>query len=163
MNRIVFFLTSVMIFSCASLLPREERKVEKIYTTNLTKKQIYDRSLVYFAKSLGNSNFAIQIKDESNGRIVSQVSYDCKKYRTFYALNRVTANFNIDLTAKDSKYRIIFDDIRLNIYSDNGPQFINEPSNKEELSLVEEGCIEPLRKQLIDGIEGRGIATDSEF
>lgn len=162
MNKIAILFFSLVVFgNCAStLLPREDRRVEYIVETKLSKKEVYERGLVYLAKSLGIANLAISIRDKENSRIVSSISYHCEKFKpvTYYNTPR---NFiaNIDLTAKENKYRIIFDDIIVRIRQSENVF----PNDKEEFEHIKEVCALPLKNMVVDAIEGKGITTTNDF
>ena len=61
--RPIIFLLTFLALNCASLLPKDQREVTRIHDIKGTKKDLYDKSLEFFAKNMGNSLQAIQIKD----------------------------------------------------------------------------------------------------
>lgn len=64
---------------------------------------LYDRALAFLARGLGNSNWAIQIRDKENGKIVSKSS-------VVVPYNIGNASANITLLFKDNKFKYIITD-----------------------------------------------------
>jgi len=162
-RQICIGILSILLFgNCLSVLPREQRRTEAVFTTQLTKKEIYDRALVYLAKSLVNANLSVQIRDPENGRIVSNGKL---KYQSgLQCLYSCDLEFNIDLTAKDGKYRIILDDILMYGNNQYGQRTgIIKPYSEKELASIKEEFLIPLQKELVDSIEGRFMAPQEDF
>lgn len=155
-------VVSLGMMSCVTLLPREERRVEKVYETTLSKKEIYDRALVHLAKSLGNANMAIQIRDLENGRIVSQGTF---KNRIGYScLYGCLISFNVDFTAKDKKYRIIFDDLEKWSLNEYGAKVsLLGPSSQKDIVEMKKEYLDAIEKELVGSIEGRFMAPKEDF
>jgi hypothetical protein len=151
--------------NCSTLMPREQRKVEFIQDTKLKKKEIYDRSLVYISKTFAAYPIPNAIKDEANGRIVTLSKVSCEGLGYFtYPLNTTKLEANLDITAKDNKFRIIFDDIQLKNYNPYGNiVYSPHPSDDARLKEMVEKCLLPLKDELVNSIEGKGIKTDKEF
>lgn len=162
-RQICIGMLSILLFgNCLSVLPREQRRTEAVFTTQLTKKEIYDRALVYLAKSLVNANLNIQIRDSENGRIVSHRNL---RYQSgFQCLYGCDLEFNIDLTAKDGKYRIILDDVLMYGNNQYGQRIgILKPYSETELNEIKDEFLIPLQKELVDSIEGRFMAPKEDF
>lgn len=176
------FLSLVLVLgflgNCGSFMPREQRRLEFIQETNLKKKEIYDRGLVFLAKSLGVANLAISIRDPENGRIISLFTMPCPNFSsTLYSLNYKYLRGNIDLTAKDNKYRIILDDLELIVSNENSvgmalnsgnmrnnPQIMARyPNDQSDLDNIKNSCGNELKEAVIKAIEGKGITTDKDF
>jgi hypothetical protein len=160
-------LISLVIFSqnCASLMPREQRKVEFIQESKLKKKEIFERSLIYVSKTFSATSLPNPIRDEANGRIITFLRLDCDGLGYInYPLNTTVLESNLDLTIKDNKFRIIFDDIHMKSYNPYGRVVYSpHPSNDVELKKMIDKCIAPLKDELIKNLEGRGITLDKEF
>ncbi len=70
-------LLALYLSSCVTLATRQERTISKVINTTVTKEEAYNRALVWFAKNLNNSNWAVQVKDEKTGRIIANIRYTC--------------------------------------------------------------------------------------
>ncbi|TGK36203.1 DUF4468 domain-containing protein [Leptospira gomenensis] len=165
--KLLILLSGLFIFTnCVSLAPREERSISTIFETGVKKGDAYQRALIYLAKSLNNGNLAIQVRDESQGRIVSLAQIKCNSYKRWkYPMNQVWVDFNIDFTAKDQKARIIFDDIVLGLFDPYGRKgAFQEPLDKEDTDSIDKECLEPIRAEIIRSVKGQvTIAPSQDF
>lgn len=162
-------LLSVFLFiltaNCATL-PREERQVTNVFPTTVTKAVAYERANLWFVKSLGNANLAIQLRDAEQGRIVTNGYINCTGLNgiSYGIAEKQNVDFFIDFTAKDNKVRVIFGDIKHSNRASNGAGMDLGPSSQDQIQDIDKTCFEPLRSDLIKTIEGRStIAPSTDF
>lgn len=107
-------LTAIMCLltmaACASApLPQKDREITFIEQTSLKQKDAYNAVLSYLAKNLNNSNGAIQVKDPEAGHLISQITFECNELRAFMDLTKHEAQFNVDVSTKDNKVRLVYE------------------------------------------------------
>ncbi|XDD44722.1 hypothetical protein AB3N58_17915 (plasmid) [Leptospira sp. WS60.C2] len=92
-------------FACVALAPKTDREVIIVIETNVSNDDAFYRALIWFAKTLNDSNWAVQVKDKPNGRIVSNIKLLCPSIITFLTSirNKNYIDFRVDLTLKDKK------------------------------------------------------------
>lgn len=159
------FLMFITIGNCISIMKIEERQTQIIHETKSKKDEIFDRALIWISKRATDSNHSIKIKDKVEGRIIARLSTLCKPSggimsNTSYAGK---IDFNLDLTAKDNKVRIIFDDIlALQLAQGNRPEAPLGPEDKTDLEAIDKTCLTPIKKELIAAIEGTAANTKKD-
>jgi len=151
--------------NCASTLPREQREVITVLEVKGTKKVLYSKALEYLAKNQGNSLLAIQIKDEERGKIVTKGNINCSslngmRYGVSSAQN---IDFVLDVTVKDNKARIIFEDIIHKSKSSTGGDIDQGPSSAEQIQDIKQQCLQPIEKGISDYLSGKGGGRGDDF
>lgn len=109
---IALFLTSFGAFAAKEPL----REVSEIVDLpNMDKKQIYDASKIWMAKSFKSSNSVIQYEDANTGTIVGKgnMNYPCKGTWNCLASGENIILFTVKVDTKDNKARITFNDLLL--------------------------------------------------
>lgn len=154
----ISILTVFAISSCVSLLPVELRQSEEVVETGVKKDVAYNRALVWFAKSLNNSNQAVQVKDPDAGRIVSNMRASCPDLGS--ALNALYyggqyVDVSVDFQAKDSKARIRFENIRHFGTNAYGQQFDLGPTSQEAVEEIKTKCLSTISSQLLKAVTAR--------
>jgi hypothetical protein len=153
-------ILSVVISSssnCSSVIPREKRVIENVLEVNLSKDEIINRASDTLAKIYVNSNSAIQVKDKERGVIIGKAIAKCETLNNLYTLNGdyFEIEFNLELTAKDKKYRLIFEDIDL--YIVRRQQWNSKDRSygfsEEDLMSIDKNCISSIRDRLVNAIE----------
>mgnify|MGYP001562941971 CR=1 FL=1 len=109
MKKLIPLAMAVFLVSCATPLPKEKRELTFVETTTASKSDAYNRVLSYLAKNLGDSNAAIKVKDQENGTIITQIILPCNDFRTFMDINPYTAEYNLEVNAKDKKVRLVYE------------------------------------------------------
>ncbi|MCX7999581.1 MAG: DUF4468 domain-containing protein, partial [Leptospiraceae bacterium] len=104
LTKFFLVLTSlVFLHKCGSLTPVEphERKIQYIYDSTLTKKELYEKISLYLAKKSESFRDSNQLLDKEAGTIVMKFqSYVKFGTRIWYTLT---------VDCKDKKYRLTFD------------------------------------------------------
>ncbi|TGK04029.1 DUF4468 domain-containing protein [Leptospira semungkisensis] len=164
MGKNIILLSFLAFISCVSLSPKKEREVSFISETKIKKDEAYDRALIWFAKNLNNSNWAVQIKDKPNGRIVSNVKYQCNKMDSFGSIvgDVDYISFSLDVTTKDNKIRVIFEDVVYLIANRHGVESVEGPSDRDELKYIEQNCLNYIRRDLMNAVNGVSYNTRSD-
>ncbi|TGN00317.1 DUF4468 domain-containing protein [Leptospira dzoumogneensis] len=153
----------LILVSCVTLAPKQLRETSRIVETNVKKDEAYDRALIWFAKNLNNANWAVQIKDKVNGRIVSNIKYTCDNISlTQTALgNRNNIDFTVDVTTKDKKVRIIFENIVYSVWNIRAGETVHGPTDEEDVKEIDEKCLKDIRQDLLNAINGTAHNTRS--
>ena len=107
---ILFILFSIIVISfigCASLgeVPEEERTFQKIYDLEMSKNEIYDKSLYWMAETFVDSKAVIEVRDKENGKIIGK---GIMKYFILGVKKLVRYTMIIDI--KEDKLRLTFKD-----------------------------------------------------
>lgn len=163
----LFLVFSLIIFlgNCISVMRIEDRQTQSVIDVKAKKDEIFDRALIWISKRATDSNHSIKIKDKVEGRIIARLGILCKPSggmmsNTSYA-GRI--DFNLDITAKDNKARIIFDDIiALQLAQGNRPEQPVGPEDKTDLENIDKTCLVPLKKELTAAIEGTAANTKKD-
>lgn len=106
------FIISVMALgmaACATSATKatnEQLTLVEIKEVNATPKEAYDRALQWFAENLNNANQAVQIRDEKDRHIVSNLETNCTLTNGFGADVTIPVNFTVDFVAKDKKIKV---------------------------------------------------------
>lgn len=112
MKYLCLFAT-LMVISCGSmtLKPLEKKylKNDWVIKNNTSKKQAYERSLVFISKYITDSNSAIKVKDKELGRIMAKVIIPCVGFKRPDIINTLKSTdiaYNIDLSFKKGRSKI---------------------------------------------------------
>lgn len=95
------------------------------------KNGLYDRALAFLAKGLGNSNWAIQIRDKETGKIVTNANV-----RVIGAWGVVSSN--ITLLFKDNKFKYVITDFAVEDYG-TGSMKMNGWNFEQDVSVMSHG------------------------
>lgn len=118
----VFIITNLFIFSQDSTTDQssEKKKLtesdfnEKIFEINLTKEQIFDKSILWIAENFKSAKSVLEIQDKTNGKIIGNSNFDIP-----YLMSSATINFTISIDIKDGKYRITYTNLIIDYYRTN--------------------------------------------
>ncbi|TGK45539.1 DUF4468 domain-containing protein [Leptospira bouyouniensis] len=162
-----YIFSSLLIclsFACVTLAPKSEREIITVLETKVSKDDAYDRALIWFAKNLNNSNWAVQVKDKPNGRIVSNIKLLCPNMSAFQSSigNKNYIDFSVDLTLKDKKVRIIFENLVYSVWNYQSGETVHGPTSAEESKKIEANCLASIRSDLVDAINGLSSNTRSD-
>lgn len=104
----VLIFTALFLTSCVTqkIVPIEERQVQVVHEVNLTKNQIFDKTLEWVAVTFTDSNVVIEIKDRDGGKIVGKGVTDYTNVNVPWAPYYCSFTFIIDI--KDKKYRVMY-------------------------------------------------------
>jgi len=128
-----FLLVGVVcsLFSaCANLqvVPPEQRSIQKVHEINLTKNEIYDKSLEWMAQAFHDSKSVIELKDRENGKIIG------KGMTSFTnVVAEIPCRFTMVLETKDGKYRTSY-----NNFVGMWGEYRNLPRDVEEQGYMAE-------------------------
>lgn len=108
MNKLYLLLTVIILSSCASTSKTDPILLNKpftyVYEFKLSKNQIYDKSLVWFAEQFVSSNDVIQLKDKPNGKIIGRGAGEFT-----YTMFPRKYLYSVKIDIKDNKARLVFD------------------------------------------------------
>ena len=71
----------IILSACAGYSVLESKPTVYVENTGVVKKDAYNKALAYLAKNLGNSNYAIRLKDPDSGKIITKMSVPCNEIR----------------------------------------------------------------------------------
>ena len=118
MKNTILLVMILGLTACATTpLPQEQREFKFVEQTALKQKEAYNAALSYLAKNLGDSNFAIKVKDPETGTIITQIAVDCPELKLFMDLNKHVAAYNLEVSTKDSKIRFVYEATEDRIYN----------------------------------------------
>lgn len=146
---IAYFLSAFLVVSCAvtgTPTNADEKVFVRIVETNQNAKSAYNKALQYFAENLGNSNQAIQIKDQADAHIVTNMKSECNFKNSFDQEIAYTQSYSVDFRAKDNRAKIQYKVISNTFPSAAGA--IEHPVYKEQLPALN-ACIDKLSEELI--------------
>lgn len=162
MKPIYLFLITGLVLRCASLAPVEKRQIRNVIEVKGIKADVaYDRALVWFAKSLVNANWAVQIRDKANGRIVANMSLQCQGLTNALDSWAQNVSFTADFQAKDDRYRLTFEQIYWEARSNTGNTLMRGPSDDEDLAKIDATCLASVRNSLQASVGGSKKADDN--
>jgi len=143
-------------------MPAEQRQVRNVVESKGVKaNEAYDRALIWFAKSLGNANWAVQIRDPQGKRIVANVKYHCTINTGSDILgNQNMIGFIADFQAKDDRFRLTFEDIIFTVRQQNGNEVVHGPTDEEQRSEIDQKCLIPVRDSITASVKGSRTVDD---
>lgn len=108
---LIFLFTSSFAFAAAEPLKEVSEVVE---LPNLSQKQIFDSSKIWFAKNFKSANNVIQYEDVATGTIIGKgnMPYPCSNTWKCMAFADQIILFTLKIDTKDNKARLIFNDLR---------------------------------------------------
>lgn len=124
---------------------RQEYEYQKVKNVDATAEEIYDRALVWMAERFVSSNYAIQLRDEENRRIVANATADIL---FDHRMTAAPVEMNLIVEAREGRFRMTarrFEVGRLG----NSP---DTPLYAKHLPGVND-YLDGLRQQLADYIE----------
>jgi len=109
---LIAFGIGLLLISCATLppIPEEQANYSKTYETTLSKAEVYNKSLEWIAKTFRSAKAVIEFQDKDQGKIIGNGSVDCPigPVQTL-----VSIGFTLTIEAKEGKYRMVFENIRM--------------------------------------------------
>lgn len=150
----LLLVSTILLTSCASLMPKyptllpsNERRAVVNLKTNLDKKTIYRKILLWSANTFNNSNETVKAKDLDLGIFIAKghISCDALKLGSNFAAKQ-KVEFTLELNFEDNKLEIKINDV---IGSSEG-SFDDglRPSTKEEMQTVTKECLQPFVNSL---------------
>ena len=139
------------IIGCASVpLPQEGREIKFVEETSLKQKDAYNLALGYLAKNLGDSNFAIKVKDPDSGTIITEIAFDCPELKGFMDLSRHAPVFNLEVGTKDKRVKFVFEALKDRLYNPMSGQFQLEEafSSADKVELVKP-CVQRVKAKIL--------------
>lgn len=105
--KLLLILSLIFLTSCATPLTKKEASFIYVEKTSLSAENAYNMTLAYLAKSLGNSNRAIQLKDPKKHKVISQIGIACNDVKNgFMDIATYTTYFTIEADFKNKKVRL---------------------------------------------------------
>lgn len=148
-----WLIFNLLFVSCmAPMLNRESRQAEYIVTTNLPAQQSYDRALLWFTKNLGNANFAIQLKDPEQKRIVVIAHINVNEGMGMNTWGEYRISFTIDFQAKDERARVQFTDVKKVDMKPTAFSQREAPTTQEEMNEIANRYLIGIRDSIMKGL-----------
>ncbi|TFH40621.1 MAG: DUF4468 domain-containing protein [Chrysiogenales bacterium] len=110
MKRIHLLMIGVIVLSgCGRLVKvqENERTIRQVFSVQLSKDEIYDRSLEWSAKRLSRVNDDIVVKDREKGMIIARGTGVYSEYFDFLVDREFS--YTLMIEAREGRYRITFD------------------------------------------------------
>jgi hypothetical protein len=133
MKSVCFMMLGLLLVGCANLtvVPTEERQLQNVTEINLSKNEIFDKTLEWMAQSFTDSKAVIELKDKENGKIIG---------KGMTSFTNVVANipcrFTMIVEIKDNKYRTTYNN------------FVGMWTGAGSLEVKEEGFINEVKVNL---------------
>ncbi len=111
MKKIILISLALFLSSCAGMKLKKYKgnhKATFIEKTTYKKDQAYEGTMVYLAKHIDNSNYAIRMKDKGAGRIVAKIKYGCKGIKrpdVIVHIESTPMDMNVDVSIRDMKIK----------------------------------------------------------
>lgn len=131
----ILFVLFISFIGCVSLVqvPQSERIYRKVYNVNLSKNEIYDKTLDWMAKTFVSSKKVIELKDKKRGKIIGNGSTKVHLGLGVY----VPATYTITIQIKNKKVRLTYN---------NFVAYTGEFHNRPE-PIVYDGPINELKEK----------------
>lgn len=103
-------LLSLSLIGCAGIdtVPATDQSFAEIHDVSMTKKEIYDRSLEWMARTFVDSKAVIELKDPDAGKIIGKGKSSINK--SLLGMNvPVDLWFTMMIDAKDNHYRTTYE------------------------------------------------------
>lgn len=110
MKKIIVLIAMAGLFvSCAhhKIVPIEERQVQFVHEVDLTKDQIFDRTMKWFALTFVDSKSVLKVENRDGGQIVGKAGTYIKR------LMAIPIGFSVCVDIKDAKYRTTYKDFTI--------------------------------------------------
>lgn len=150
LNKIFFYfvcILSVIAFaSCASMpvAPIEDRSMQKVHDIDLTKNEIYDRSLEWMYQTFLDHREVIDLRNKEEGKIIGK-GMIMFRGKIGWLSTDIPCRFTLILEAKDNKYRTTYGNF-VGLWGEN----YSRPQPLEE-------------KQYIDEIKAKLVVMDEDL
>jgi hypothetical protein len=161
---LISLLGLCMSLNCVSLAPLETRQKSYIKElSGISKKKAYESAQVWFSKSFNDSKSVIQLRDESESRIIGKGILQCDVSYLPTEADASHHDFIIDFQAKENKIRIKIENIlSYRIHPINREKIIWGPRSVEDVEKTFIKCFEPLIIiPLFDSITGKSSNDDN--
>lgn len=149
MKKLALLITIIFLTACASsILPVEQRKLDKVVQTKMSKNKAYNTALAFIAKSFGNSNKVLKMKNKDSGTIVLKGNTACNIFRQSGDINNYSLQFTLTIMLKNKKAKLQYEN--LYISSETGTPIswaYNQLSSKENVKKSMQ-CLETLNSGL---------------
>ncbi len=159
MKQILCSLLSVGLLAlsaCAGVpLPKEQREFHFVETTEIKQKDAYAATLSYLAKNLGDSNFAIKVKDSDSGTIVTQMIVECNELRAFMDILGHGAEFNLEVNTKDNKIRFAYEAVSDQVSDFNGKVIRTDAVSTPEMMATIKNCAQKSKGEIMRSIASK--------
>jgi hypothetical protein len=156
----------LFMVGCVTLAPPEQRQVRNVIDSKGVKAgDAYKRALIWFAKSVNNANWSVQIKDENEKRIVANLRLNCADIQVSTNIlgNLNFISFVADFQAKDDRFRLTFEDVHFFVRQQNGNEVTHGPSSAEDLNEIDAKCLKSVRDSFTASVSGGKNTVDSNF
>ena len=128
-------LILILFIGCAGIMqsiPPEELVLQKVYEINLSKKEIYQKSLEWLAKTFISSKEVIELKDEYTGKIIGKGVTEFTN-----VIAKIPCRYTVTIEAKENRYRVTFDTfVGLSGEYHNNPKPISNEMERKYLTEV---------------------------
>lgn len=120
MRKIIVILSTISLLGCSGLkvVPKEERKIEKIFEVDgKNKKELYVAVNSWFVENFKNRKSVIQFQDKENGKVMGKYVFNYKT-TCFLSTKNTWYKQLISVDIKDGKARFIIKNPQYKIDND---------------------------------------------
>lgn len=124
------------------LLPAEQRAKEFQFESKLDKKALFQKVIIWSAKTFNNANESVKLKDADAGVLVAKGNLDCKalKLGNGHATGE-RIDFTVEILVEDKKITVKVED--LIGLAEESYDTGTRPSTPEEMKSVVDQCLTP--------------------
>jgi len=162
MKKVIFlFIALFSVTVSAQQVPISEY-VEVVELPNMAKKQIFDSSKIWIAKSFKSANSVIQYEDAATGTIIGKgnMQFPCQGAWSCMARKDDLLVFTIKVDTKDNKARISFNDMSLKINTKGTTKFVAAGQEFQTVPEKDNEVIQAGLKSVVKDFKN-GIQTES--
>lgn len=160
MKTILALALGLFLFEGCVMAPlaKEAREFSFVEQTTVKQKDAYNSALAYLAKNLGDSNFAIKVKDPEAGSIITDIALDCPQLKnSVLDPNRHTVLYNLEVQTKDNKIRFIYEATVIRTFNGFGGRAMGEdPVSSQGAADSAKTCAERNKADILSAIASRG-------
>lgn len=151
---IKYLLVIILMCSCGSTQPiLASSETKQVFTekTSATAKEGYSSALSYLARNLGDSNYAIRMKDFESKKIVTKIGLSCNELNDSMFKYTYTAHFTVEASFKDNS-------VKITVYAENytkywmgNPDETNTPFVVSQKNGLDK-CMNRIKNQIMGAI-----------
>lgn len=150
--KVVSILSLLFLVSCSTgdfkTVDKNSIKFTEIKETKLTKKEAFLRVVSYLSKTLNDSNYAIKLKNEDTGEVVSQISIPCNEMKKSLDMFDYRIHYLLTVNTKDNKVKVDLEVIALKAIGTTMFESVIAESQVPKIPLCNQKVLNGLYKSL---------------
>lgn len=140
MQRVFVVALTSLLLGCAGMevVPVDQRSFSEVHDIQLTKKEIYDRSLEWMARTFVDSKAVIELKDPDTGKIIGKGRGEAVTNALGVS---VPFGYTMMIDIKDNRYRTTYEGLTVGEVSAPAQTRTEIDSIKEQLRVVDQSLL----------------------